>query len=68
MSWLWEQYCDFALGIAVIYGAYVLFDLACRFWQDPRGVGARICGSIAWFFTLLAILWAAHLSDKYHWL
>ena len=56
MTWLWEQFNDFALGIAVIYGAHTLFDLACRFWQDPGGAGAKFCGSLAWFFSCLAIL------------
>jgi hypothetical protein len=46
VTWLWEQFNDFAFGIAAIYGAYTLFDLACQVLQDPRGVGAKICGSL----------------------
>jgi hypothetical protein len=31
-----------------------------------RQTAAKLSGSLAWFFTMLAILWgAAHLSDKY---
>jgi hypothetical protein len=42
-----------------------------RRWQpvllltEPRQTARKLCGVAAWFFALLAILWAAHLSDKY---
>jgi hypothetical protein len=34
-------------------------------WTEPRQTARKLCGAAAWFFALLAILWAAHLSDKY---
>jgi hypothetical protein len=42
-----------------------LIGLAGMLWNEPRETAAKLCGSIAWFFTLMAILWAAHLADKY---
>jgi hypothetical protein len=35
------------------------------FWEHPSGTGAKLCGSLAWFFTIVAALWVARLSDKY---
>jgi hypothetical protein len=65
MAWLHEQFDDFALGVALIYGGTMFLGLVRQTWQDPRTMGARLCGVTAWFFALLAILWAAHLADKY---
>ena len=64
-SWLWSQFQDFALGIALISGATALIGLGGMLLTEPRQTAAKLCGSLAWFFTLLAVLWAARLSDKY---
>ena len=64
-SWLWAQYKDFALGIAVIFWVFAIIGLLRMFIAEPRQTAAKLCGSLSWFCTLLAILWAAHLSDKY---
>lgn len=65
MAWLYQQFNDFAFGIAVIFWASAIIGLVRMFVTEPRQTAAKLCGSLAWFFTLLAILWAAHLSDKY---
>ena len=65
MSWLWSQFQVFALGVAFIFWGAVCIGAVRWAYVDPRGFGAKACGSLAWFFFLLAVLWLAHLSDKY---
>jgi hypothetical protein len=64
-DWLWGQYRDFATGIALIFWALIFIGLARGAWAEPRRFGAKVCGSLAWFFFLLAALWGAHISDKW---
>ena len=59
MIWLQQQFEDFALGIAVIFWGFALIGLVRMFWTEPRQTAAKLCGSLAWFFTLLTILWVA---------
>jgi len=65
VSRLQQQFQDFALGIALIFWGIALIGLVRMFRDEPRQTAAKLSGSLAWFFTLLAILWTAHLSDKY---
>jgi hypothetical protein len=65
VTWLLQQYKDFALGTAVIFWVLFLIGIVRMFLADPRQTAAKLCGSLTWLFTMLAILWAAHLSDKY---
>jgi hypothetical protein len=65
MAWLHQQYNDFTLGVALIFWGAVLVGLIRLLWTEPRQTARKLCGAAAWFFALLAILWAAHLSDKY---
>ena len=59
MTWLWSQFQDFSLGVAAISFAFGLVGFTRMLWNDPKRTAARLGGSIAWFFTLLAILWVA---------
>ena len=65
MAWLHEQFNDFALGVAIIVWCSALLGLIRLLCTEPRETARKLCGVAAWFFALLAILWAAHLSDKY---
>src|SRR5262245_37494715 len=59
MTWLWAQYKD-ALGMAVSFWVFALIGVGWMFMAEPRQTAAKLCGSLAWLFTLLAILWASH--------
>jgi hypothetical protein len=65
VTWLLQLYKDFALGTAVIFWVWVLLQVVGAFVTEPRQAAAKACGVLAWVFAMLAILWAAHLSDKY---
>jgi hypothetical protein len=65
MAWLHQEFNGFALGVALIFWGAVLLGLIRLFWTEPRQTGAKLCGIAAWFLALLAILWTAHLADKY---
>ncbi len=54
-----------ALGIAGMFWAYVAVSLGRWLIRDPRQFGYVLCGELALLCGGLAILWAAHLSDKY---
>lgn len=62
MSWLWQQWQDFALACAIIFGAYLAICLMRWAYTDPRGFAAKLCGELALLFGLLALLWGAHIS------
>jgi hypothetical protein len=57
-----------ALALLLVLGVWFLAPLVVAFLQRPRAMTAKLCGELALFFALLAILWAAHLGDKYGWL
>jgi len=64
MTWLWEQFKDFAFGIGLIFWASVLVGLGVKLWNEPRQTARKILGSVAWFFVLMAILVFATMSDR----
>jgi hypothetical protein len=65
MSWAWGELKDFALGCAIIFWVFAFIGLARMSRQDPLGMLRAICGGLAVVFATLALLWIAHLSDKY---
>ncbi len=65
MSWLWPQYQHFALGIGLMFWVWVLIQIVRNSYVAPRAAARTACGVAAGVFTLLALLWAAHLGDKY---
>ena len=64
--WFWSQWQDFALGCAVIYSGFILLGLGRWASVDAHGLAAQVCGTLATAFAGLALLWAAHLGDKWH--
>lgn len=63
--WVWEQWKDFALGIAAIFWIFAIVGMAKYAWEDPREWLRTILGGLAIVFGTLALLWAGHLADKY---
>ncbi len=68
MIWLWQQFQDFALGVALLFWAWVVLQVFAYARVAPRPAARIACGLAAYAFSLLAVLWAAHLGDKYQWL
>jgi hypothetical protein len=64
---LWELFGQAALALAVVHGAYLCFGLVRWAVTDPRGFGAKLCGELALFFALLAVLWAAVVGERHGW-
>ncbi len=62
MGWLVEQWGQFCFS-----GSLIVIAIALGRWavNEPRAFTRQLCGSLAWFFAIMAMLWMAHLSDKY---
>jgi len=65
LTWLWAQYEQVAISAAVAFWAWVLWRVVLAFVHNWRDAAAKLCGSLALLSAILALLWAAHLSDKY---
>jgi hypothetical protein len=54
-SSLWSLWKEFALGVVLMFWVLALVELGRMLCNAPRQTG-ELCGSLAWFFTLLAIM------------
>ena len=62
MAWLWQQYQENSLSIAVICGGLLILSLTRQAWLNwftPRSSVARLLGELALVCAFVAVLWAA---------
>ncbi len=65
MTWLIQQWQDFALGLAVLFWVLVALRVVAAFFSNWRASAATLCGQLALLCAIVAGLWAAHLMDKW---
>jgi cell division protein FtsW (lipid II flippase) len=65
VSYLWHQFGDLALVIAAVFWAWVIWRIIVWAKRSPRQFARTLCTELALLFGVLALLWAAHLSDKW---
>ena len=62
MAWLWQQYQDNSLVIAMICAGFFFLSIARQAWLNwltPRSSMAKLLGELALVCAFVAVLWAA---------
>jgi hypothetical protein len=70
MAWVWQQYQDISLGIAVVCGGFLILSLARQAWLNwltPRSVVARLNGELALVLAFAIVLWVAVVGEVREW-
>jgi hypothetical protein len=66
VAWLWQQYQDNSLNIAVVCAALLILSMARQAWVNgliPRSSVARRFALLALVFAFVAALWAAAVIE-----
>ena len=70
MAWLWRQYQNVSLAIAVICAGFLFLSLirqAWLTWLPPRSSAARLSGELALVCGFLAVVWVAVVGELHDW-